>query len=201
MKPSILISLLALLVAATLYRLDVDKRFYTIINSHRKPFIDKVMIAITQLASPSFLVAINIVLLFLSTQNHNYWLELIPFSTAITSILNSTIKLFFKRIRPNGEHLVTEKSYSFPSGHSMAAGCFYLMIATLLFNETGGYFFFFIASAIIALIGYSRIYLGVHYPVDVLVGVALGILLAILFIHLGDLYYPEPLLNRFEIFG
>lgn len=61
-----------------------------------------------------------------------------------------------------------EKGYSFPSGHAATA----FMTASLLANHFKRYFLFYLLAA---LIGFSRIYMGVHYPSDVLTGAAIGI--------------------------
>ena len=91
------------------------------------------------------------------------------------SLLNITLKLAFKRVRPEPFFdLATPKSWSFPSGHSLASFCFFGALAAIV--NTGiksrglraaiG----ITAGVIIFLIGLSRIYLGVHYATDVIAG-------------------------------
>lgn len=66
-----------------------------------------------------------------------------------------------------------EKGYSFPSNHAVAA----FMVASLLAANFKKYILFY---SLAALIGFSRIYMGVHYPTDILAGAAIGIIIGIL---------------------
>jgi undecaprenyl-diphosphatase len=89
-------------------------------------------------------------------------------------LLNSVLKLVFRRERPDIHRLAEEASYSFPSGHSMAAFALYGGLIYLLWRHVtsgGGRFLLVAAGTIIVLcIGLSRIYLGVHFPSDVIGG-------------------------------
>jgi len=90
---------------------------------------------------------------------------------------NSNLKVFYHRARPDaffGVPLLT--SYSFPSGHSLSAFCFYGMMVTLLTARVRNRrtrVALWLAGALLALtVGVSRVYLGVHYPSDVIGGFA-----------------------------
>ncbi len=87
-------------------------------------------------------------------------------------------KLYFHRIRPEDYSYYNETSYSFPSGHSMAAMAFYGLIFYLIIrNHLNNRRFWAICGSIfILLMGFSRIYLGVHFLSDVLAGYTLGLL-------------------------
>ena len=91
------------------------------------------------------------------------------------AILNTTLKLTFKRSRPVPYfNLLAPESYSFPSGHALASFCFYGALAAILTakirNRKTRLLIWLIAGAMVLLIGFSRIYLGVHYTTDVLAG-------------------------------
>lgn len=92
--------------------------------------------------------------------------------------LNSFLKYVFERERPEAFRLVEAAGYSFPSGHAMVSLCFYGMIAFLLARQIrswhGRNIIIVCAVFLIAGIGVSRIYLGVHYPSDVVAGYAAG---------------------------
>jgi PAP2 superfamily len=95
----------------------------------------------------------------------------------ITSIaLNEALKVWFQIQRPIGtpgiRSLYTESApgYSFPSGHSQAAATFWGYLMTQ-YKRT---WFFIVAGLTIITIGFSRLYLGVHWPLDVIIGLLLG---------------------------
>lgn len=93
-------------------------------------------------------------------------------------VLNQVVKLTFQRTRPTIEHLVLQDGYSFPSGHSMASLICYGGIVLLIFHLNQKNWIkllaCLLASVIIIAIGISRIYLGVHFPSDVLAGFCLA---------------------------
>ncbi|PYI55495.1 phosphatase PAP2 family protein [Paenibacillus flagellatus] len=90
-------------------------------------------------------------------------------------LLNVSLKAIFRRTRPEeAEWLVDVYGYSFPSGHSMGALALYGILAYLLWKRMPGRAWrgalLLLGASIIAAIGVSRIYLGVHYPSDVVGG-------------------------------
>jgi undecaprenyl-diphosphatase len=104
---------------------------------------------------------------------------LIAIATAGGQGLNMGLKHAFARERPDAAlHLVEATSTSFPSGHTMASSIFYLTMGALLARmatrRREKIYFFSSALLIAFLIGFSRVYLGVHYPTDVLAGWCAG---------------------------
>lgn len=94
-------------------------------------------------------------------------------------ILNHVIKEIIGRVRPDQiEHLVVQGGYSFPSGHSMSSMVLFGSLIFLLFRSVRSNSLKWLLSILLGffplLIGLSRIYLGVHYPSDVLGGFSLG---------------------------
>ena len=103
----------------------------------------------------------------------------IALNLAVQSILNLAIKNIFQRPRPIEYRLIEETGYSFPSGHSMASMAFYGLIIYLIYKNVKNKYIKWISiiflSILILAIGFSRIYLGVHYTSDVLGGFLLTI--------------------------
>ena len=103
----------------------------------------------------------------------NFGLQMTTIQVIVTLIVHS-IKIIVARARPYNAlegiiHYKTERDYSFPSGHTAAA------FATALLVATNIPAFSVLIFGMAFLIGYSRIYLGVHYPLDVLAGGLIGI--------------------------
>jgi undecaprenyl-diphosphatase len=100
-------------------------------------------------------------------------------------ILSVLLKDVFDRPRPEiVPHLVYASSSSFPSGHSMMSSVTYLTLAALLARSHERKrikaFFLLLAGLVIALVGVTRVYLGVHWPTDVLAGWMAGSVWAML---------------------
>ncbi|WP_019122140.1 phosphatase PAP2 family protein [Brevibacillus massiliensis] len=100
--------------------------------------------------------------------------ELVLFIAAVggAALVNDFLKHLFQRERPTLHRLVEETGYSFPSGHSMGAFALYGILVFLLWkhipSRIGRVLLLLFGAAMILGIGWSRIYLGVHYPSDVI---------------------------------
>ena len=104
------------------------------------------------------------------------------------SFLNIILKMIIQRPRPEGYRLVYESGYSFPSGHSMASMAFYGYIIYLIYinvkNKYLKWGFIFLLSMLIIMIGFSRVYLGVHYVSGVLAGFIISFAYLIIYIKI-----------------
>ena len=106
-------------------------------------------------------------------------------SISAGAIGSTLLKLFFARPRPDiVTHLVNTYSTSFPSGHAMNSAIVYLTLGALLARAEGDrtvrIYLMAVPLLLTLLIGFSRIYLGVHWPSDVLAGWCVGATWAIL---------------------
>jgi undecaprenyl-diphosphatase len=106
-------------------------------------------------------------------------------SIAGGALVSTILKQSFERARPSMvPHLAEVHSLSFPSGHSMLSAITYITLGTLLARTTSDrkikIYYLAIAIFLAGLIGLTRVYLGVHYPTDVLAGWCAGISWALL---------------------
>nr|WP_275900946.1 phosphatase PAP2 family protein [Paenibacillus periandrae] len=121
-------------------------------------------------------VVLTLLVLFFLYKVLHHRRELILFIWVVvgSTLLNETLKVIFHRARLTLYRIVNANGFSFPSGHSMAAFSMYGILAFLLWRHistSAGRGMLIICSIImITAIGISRIYLGVHYPSDVLGG-------------------------------
>ena len=121
--------------------------------------------------------------LWLARRNHAAWLVLASVTGGV--LVMSLLKHEFARERPAlVPHLVKVSSLSFPSGHSVLSAVTYLTLGALLARTTRDRvtktYYLAVATFLAGLIGLSRVYLGVHYPTDVLAGWCIGIAWALL---------------------
>lgn len=122
----------------------------------------------------SLLVCVHLLL-------RGFWRRALLVAVTIASgyLLSHVLKISYGRERPSVvPHLAMVTSASFPSGHSMSSSVVYLTLGTLLADAAARRRekFFFIAAAVLItlLIGASRVFLGVHYPSDVVAGWSAG---------------------------
>ena len=146
----------------------------------RTPPLTSLMFGFTFLAStPFFLVTSSSILLFLISKQKRS--EAILFSSLFYMgvILNLVLKELFNRPRPTLTPLIHEHFASFPSGHSMNSFIFYFSLVYLFYHFTKNKLltscFMILATFIVCAVGISRIYLGVHFPTDVLGGYIAGL--------------------------
>ncbi len=136
---------------------------------------------LTALGSSSVLVLIILLVGgYLAIERRFTMMHLMFLASFGAMILNAALKAAFARPRPSVVPLLAlVGSTSFPSGHSMIAAAVYLTLGALLARTTTRrrlrLYFLGVALALSTVIGISRIYLGVHYPTDVLAGWSAGI--------------------------
>ncbi|MCX6732714.1 MAG: phosphatase PAP2 family protein [Candidatus Roizmanbacteria bacterium] len=144
----------------------------------RSPFLTSFMIFITNFGGQTMLGLGVIVVMIL--YSNKYEKDAIQFALIAGGawITNILLKIYFHRMRPQFHPLIVEKDYSFPSGHAMNSIVFYTTLAYFIFyitkNKKLSIYFTILSFLLIMLIGISRVYLGVHYPTDVLGGYVAG---------------------------
>ncbi|KQL46343.1 hypothetical protein AN963_15385 [Brevibacillus choshinensis] len=149
------------------------------VQSGISPALTSFMLFITFLGSTSALLMVITVAAGLMWWQKKRWEALFLVIALGGGVLfNLVLKWSYHRERPSILRLVEEEGFSFPSGHSMASFILYGMIGILLYlfvvSRAAKVAIVVIVVALILLIGTSRIYLGVHYPSDVLAGYTAG---------------------------
>lgn len=151
------------------------------ISTRHTPALDGAMLEITALGTATVVMMIVCVAaLFLMLTRHKYSALLLLVATAGGLILDLVLKLRFDRPRPHVFTWGTQAvSSSFPSGHAMSATIVYSTVAYLATRlqkrRLARWLTMLFAAVVIVLICFSRLYLGVHYPSDVVAGVVVGL--------------------------
>lgn len=144
------------------------------------PLRNSVMLFITFLGNYQFLVPANLLLILFFILRKKKNLAWLVFFIAITGLgLKLLLKALFARPRPDDPIIEGINNFGYPSGHALMAVAFYGLIALLNTEIFSAVFcrrvLCIICILLILLIGFSRLYLRVHYPTDVLAGYCLGI--------------------------
>ena len=191
----------------------LDANIFILINSHHTVLFDKFFLIISQLGNGWIAVPLAAVVIIVMTRRSYLAKALVYAAIAgtLAGITNTQIKRAVHRPRPiiyfekqslpgGGRSIVYDvhivgrgwRQNSLPSGHAATA----FAAATILAVLYGGWFSLGFIPA--ALVAYSRIYMGVHFPFDVLAGIVLGVAVALvvaLFFRRIN-YLPCPILLR-----
>lgn len=151
-----------------------------------KPWVgprkNKVMLFITYLGKHQFLIPANLLLIaYFLVIRHQGWFSVRVLTIALSSlVLMLLLKSLFQRKRPLSPLLDAARGLSFPSGHAIMAVTFYGLLIYILTHEIDIEWVripvIILLVALVLLIGYSRVYLRVHYASDVLAGFIIGFL-------------------------
>ena len=145
-----------------------------------RPVLRAFMLDMTALGDPPMLtLMVLLVAGYLVAARRRRLAAMVVASTALGAATGSLLKEVFARARPDVvTHLVEVRSLSFPSGHAMQSAVIYLTLAALIARSERRHaeriYVLGAAIALVLLIGGSRLYLGVHWPTDVLAGWTIG---------------------------
>lgn len=154
-----------------------DDFIYNIVSFNKSEFMVNFYKFITFFGSTIFMVSLVILLLLFYKNKKGIYIAITMIGS---TLLNNIVKILVKRIRPLELMLVDESSYSFPSGHTMAAVSMYGLLIYLIWCSNASKKAKIIATIsiliLILLVALSRIYLGAHYASDILGAVVLSLL-------------------------
>jgi len=183
-----------------------DTQVTDYVASYRSPALTNFFITITDVGDVwGYLVVFSLAtfLLYYFFRKWRYVVKLV-FVLIIAISSNLLLKQLINRARPTAAHLVTVKTLSYPSGHAMTAMAFYGFLIYLLFtfrmNKVIKYSLITCFAFLIFSIGVSRIYLGVHYPSDVIGGFIAGfiwVIFCILLLNLFKIFRNYSKIERF----
>jgi len=146
----------------------------------RTPFLTTIMVAVTRMGDPFVLASAALliaVLLFMRGRRYDAVLFIAALIVTVVSL--TVLKNTFQIVRPVSP-IYEANGWSFPSGHATIATAFFFMVAYSFFDrmKTLGNKTILILGSIFgaALIYFSRLYLGAHWTLDILAGIALGLL-------------------------
>lgn len=168
-------SIMAILISRH-HILAFDSTIISYVQGLETPTLTAIMKFFTFLGSGNCTFFIAVIVMFFLYVVLHHRSELIFFSIVIAfaGILNRMLKDFFHRARPDLHRLIEIGGYSFPSGHAMSAMAVYGALAFLLWRHIptrmGRSLLIILSAIIIFMIGISRVYLGVHYPSDIIGG-------------------------------
>lgn len=149
-----------------------DRPFLLFMRSQATPVIDSVMLFFSQAGSIRTLGPIAL-LIFSVLVYRRYWGKALFLSLAIGGavLLNIAAKHVFVRTRPDlWPSIAPEATYSFPSAHAMQSMAFVVALIVLGWRYRWIWWAAAAGGVFVLLVGLSRIYLGVHYPSDILAG-------------------------------
>jgi len=167
--------------------LSIDTSVYNFISNNimtngLHPYVK----VITELGGVGFTVLLTLLIIIFSKKYR--WF--IAGNVVVTTLVNQIVKHIVRRPRPSVLRLVDESGYSFPSGHSMVSVALYGIIVYTIYKNVKNKYVKWISivllSLLVLLIGFSRIYVGVHYFTDVVGGFTLGLVVLIIYIDIYD---------------
>ncbi|MGG6238385.1 phosphatase PAP2 family protein [Nodosilinea sp. AN01ver1] len=149
-----------------------DEPILLSIRTTATPQLDTFASHLTQLGVGWGVAPASIVIALVLWRRH-HWRSLVYFLTTMigSAIINVSAKLLLHRVRPNlWESPAPEYDYGFPSGHAMSSMTFVAALVILLWGSRWNWLVTVLGGLFVLAIGWTRLYLGVHYPSDIVAG-------------------------------
>lgn len=166
------LSVFAVLAIARLSQngLPIDAQILQAIHAQATPARDAFMLNVTQLGTPIVVVPfVAIVASLLLIKRRPYDALFVVLAVGGSALLNQILKAVFEQARPSlWKQVVVESGYSFTSGHATASFAMAAALVVLLWHTRWRWVVLILGVAFVLIISFSRLYLGVHFPSDVL---------------------------------
>ncbi|MCO4454477.1 phosphatidic acid phosphatase [Staphylococcus aureus] len=162
----------------------IDNEVYEFIYSSESFITTSIMLGATKVGEVWAMLCISLLLVaYLMLKRHKIEALFFALTMALSGILNPALKNIFDRERPTLLRLIDITGFSFPSGHAKGSTAYfgsgiYLLNRLNQGNSKG--ILIGLCAAMILLISISRVYLGVHYPTDIIAGIIGGVFCIIL---------------------
>ena len=175
-----------------------DDKVFSYLQTHVSDENNQVMLFFTFLGKHEFLIPANLILIayFLFIKKHRWYSIKVPAIALSSLALMFGLKHLFDRNRPLIPLLEEARGLSFPSGHALMSVTFYGLLVYIVFkgieNRPLKWTLITLLLLLILIIGFSRIYLRVHYASDVIAGFCVGLLWLVICVWV---------LNRLELFS
>lgn len=156
----------------------IDREVYEFIYASESFITTALMLGFTQLGEVLSMIVMSLILIsILMLYKLKIHTLFILISMIASSILIPVLKNSFDRERPSMLRLIEISGFSFPSGHAMGSTIFFGSLGTIIKHTdlNNKALLMTVCATFILMISSSRVYLGVHYPTDVLAGVVIGL--------------------------
>ncbi len=157
-----------------------DEHILLFIHQFSSPWLDTIVVGITRIGDPKTVVPLSAVAFFcLWLKRYRIEAKIFALDTLGGAVLSYFLKLAFNKVRPQlWDSPIVETTYSYPSGHALGSVVLYGFLSYIfatLYPRFAGWFYG-VAAFLIVSIGLSRLYLGVHWPTDIIGGYCIGFL-------------------------
>ncbi|HET9707170.1 MAG TPA: phosphatase PAP2 family protein [Gemmatimonadales bacterium] len=157
---------------------QLDQAVVMSVAGHRTPLLNNLAVNVTALGSASVVTLIAVAVSLYAVAAGRPRIVLALLWTPLSFLLDDVLKLLFQHPRPTEAIIAIPDSYSFPSGHAVAASALYITIALIAAQterrQRPRRILIWSGVTVAVLVAWSRVYLGVHYFSDVIGGLLLG---------------------------
>lgn len=162
----------------------IDNEVYNFIYSTESFITTSIMLGFTKIGEVWAMIALSLmVICYMKLKKYNIETLFFAITMILSGVLNPLLKNVFDRERPTLLRLIDISGFSFPSGHAMGSTAFFGSLIYIIFRNADKSvkpYLIGICVICISMISSSRVYIGVHYPTDIIAGIIGGIICILL---------------------